>query len=132
MVAELDENRSELTQSQTDLTKCQAELLDTHELLDTRESELEISRNDLAQRDERLSGLEKELSDNRDVLLSREQEIAEFNSHKYPERCASLQEQLHTLSSHAQLIERKVDGLEKERRALRMALLNEIDYLRTA
>ena len=56
----------------------------------------------------------------------------QFTSKKYPERCASLQEQLLSMTRHAQSVEHKVDGLEKERRALRMALVNEIEYLRTA
>ena len=58
--------------------------------------------------------------------------IAEFNAQQYPQKCESLNAQINTMARHTQQIEGRIEAMEKERRALRMALRNEIEYLRTA
>ena len=137
--SELEQCRHALSISQTDLEqcqgmldKCQSELLDTHETLSMRVTELELSRQELSECKASLASQAAEISAKDEEIQAQKQEIFEFHAQKYPERCVSLQEQLLAMTRHAQTFEQRIDGMEKERRSLRLALLNEIEYLRSA
>jgi chromosome segregation ATPase len=125
-------NQSDLEHCQNELDKCQTELLDTRELLSMRETELELSRQEFSECQTQLAQNAAEIALKDAEIQSKAQEIFDFQAQKYPERCTSLQEQLLTMTRHAQTYEQRIDGMEKERRSLRLALLNEIEYLRSA
>ena len=73
-----------------------------------------------------------DIAEKKSILEAQDSVITEFKSHHYPERCSSLQEQLINMSRHAQSVEHRVEAMEKERKVLRMAIANEIEFLRSA
>ena len=128
----LDISQNDLDKCREELDKCQTDLLNSQEHLSEKETELEMSKTDLSERDEQIAANLAEIAEKNKEIAAREEEIFQFKSQKYPERCTSLQEQLLSMSRNAQFLEKRTEGMEKERHALRMALLNEIEYLRSA
>ena len=121
-----------MEQTQSEFDKCQAELLETHERLGTALTQLDMSKSDLSEREDRLQTLCQKLDDVQIALENKTKELSALQALNYPAQCATLKHQLDTLTHHTQTIEQRVETMEKERCALRMALRNQIEYLRTA
>ena len=127
-----ESTQQELDKSQLELDKSQSELVDMHEKLGWTESQLEIKVAELVDCNAQIAALNEEVTRQQTEIEGQAQKINEFNAKQYPQKCASLTTQIDALKRHTQQIEGRVEMMEKERRALRMALRNEIEYLRTA
>jgi len=116
--AEVEQLRISLDESRQKLDQRLIELAANRELLELRESNLMLCGT--------------ELIACKQTISRREKEIAEFRALNFPERCATLEEQLQAISRRTQKFERHLEGMGRERMAFRTAVQAEIDSLRAA
>ena len=91
-----------------------------------------MSKNEVSERDDQIAALHLELKKHVDVINARDTEIHQFKAQKYPERCDALQTQLKQTVESVQACQRRIEGMDNERRALQRILMEEIEYLRSA